>query len=166
MFEQAGRLLPGQQLQGTPTGGGGHPHRSGGHLLAAGGGGHEMMGQLGQMRPRIGHIHRLQRLPHPPVQPDAAGGGQTLVQHLADQGMGEPPTTQPSRDRGDDPGRLGLLHQLQQPLWVQAAGRLQHPQVEVTAHHGGDLQDPPAAVGEAAQPLGHHRLDPLRQAGR
>ncbi len=59
--------------------------------------------------------------------------------------------------------RLGLLQQLQQPLAVQAAGRLQHPQLEVAADHRGNLQDPLAVVGQAAEPLGDHRPDPLRQ---
>jgi hypothetical protein len=80
--------------------------------------------------------------------------------------MREPPAAQPSRDRGDHPGRLGLLHQLQQPRRIQTGGRLQGRQLEVAAEDGGDLQDRLAAVGEPAEPLGHHRPDPLRQAGR
>jgi hypothetical protein len=49
---------------------------------------------------------------------------------------------------------------------VQAAGRLQSAQLEVAAEDGGNRQDPPAAVGEAAEPLGDHRSDALRQPGR
>ena len=51
--------------------------------------------------------------------------------------MGEPPTTQPPRDRTHHPGRLGLLQQLQQPVPVKAAGRQQDSQLKVAAEDGG-----------------------------
>jgi hypothetical protein len=111
----------------------------------------------------VGH---LQRLPDQPVKPHPPRGRQALVQHLADQRVREPPAAQPARDRTDHPGRLGLLQQLQQPPGVQAAGRLQHPQLEVAARHRGNLQDSLAAAGQATQPLGDHRPDTLRQARR
>ncbi len=125
-----------------------------------------MVGQLGQVRPRIGGIHGLQGLPHAAVQTHPAGRRQVLIHHLADQRVGEAPAAEPTGDRTDDPGRLRLLQQPKQPLAVQAANRLQHAQPEIAADHGGDLQDPPAALGQAAEPLGDDRLDPLRQACR
>ena len=122
-----------------------------------------MVGQLGQMRPRVGGVGGLKRLPDQPVQVHAPRGEQALVQHLPDQRVREPPAAELTRDRPDHPCGLGLLQQHEEPLGVQAASRLQRPQLEVAAHHRGDLQDPPAVAGEATEPLGHHRPDPLRQ---
>jgi hypothetical protein len=74
--------------------------------------------------------------------------------------MREPPAAEPARDRGDHPRRLRLL---QQPPRVQAAGGLEHAQLEVAPDHRGDLEDPLAVAGQAREPLGDHRLDALRQ---
>jgi hypothetical protein len=125
-----------------------------------------VVGQLGQVRPRVGGIDGLQHLSDPPVQPHPPGGRQALVEHLTHQRVRKAPAAKSAGDRPDDPGRLGLLQQLQQPPSVQAAGRLQHAQSKVAAQHRGGLQQPLTVVGEAAQPLGDHRLDALRQPGR
>jgi hypothetical protein len=90
-------------------------------------------------------VDALQRLADQRVQPHPPRRGQALVQHLADQRVGEPPAAKPTRHRLDDPCPLGLLQQHQQPLGLQAAGRLQQAQLEVAAQDGGDLQHPLAA---------------------
>jgi hypothetical protein len=125
-----------------------------------------VVGQLGQVRPRVGRVQVLQRLRGAPVQAHPAGGGQPLVEHLADQRMGEAPAAEAAGDLGDHPRRLRLLEQLEQAVAAQAAGRLQGAQLELAAEDGGGLQHPVAAVGEAAEPLGDHRPDTLREAGR
>jgi hypothetical protein len=122
-FEEVGGFLPGEQVQGASPGQGGRPHRP--RHLAAGGRGDEVVGQLGQVWPRVGRVEVFQRLPGTPVQADPAGGGQPLVEHLADQRMGEAPAAEPAGDLGDHPGRLGLLEQLEQAVAAQAADRLE-----------------------------------------
>jgi hypothetical protein len=111
-----------------------------------------MVGQFGQVRPQVGGIDGLERLPDAAVQAHPAGGGQTLIQHLADQRVREPPAAKPTWDRPDHPRRLGLFQQFPKWVGVQAAGWLQHAQLEVATQHGSDLEHPPAAVGETAEP--------------
>ena len=122
-----------------------------------------MVGQFGQVRPWLGGVEGLERVGDQPVQAYPARREQALVQHLPDQRVREPPAAELPGDRADQPCGFGLLQQHQQLLGVQAAGGLQHPQLEVAAHDRGDLQHPPAVTGQAAEPLGHHRSDPFRQ---
>jgi hypothetical protein len=125
-----------------------------------------VVGQLRQVRPRIGGVDALQRLPHASVQAHPPCCRQALVQHLADQRVRKPPAAKPTRYRSDHPGRLGLLQQPQQLVGVQATSRVHGRQLKLAAEDGSDLQYPPAVVREPAEPLGDHRLDALWQPRR
>jgi hypothetical protein len=162
-LELGRRLTVRELLQGPPA----RQRRVQDRLaLPAGGRGlPEVVGQLGQAWLQVGAEPLLDRLPGPPVQRGPAGGRQPLVQHLAQQRVGEPvagdrarrPLHQARLDRPVEQGELRLGR--------HAGDGAEQVQAELLPQHGRRRQQVGAAGGQPVKAPPQDLPDALGDGG-
>ena len=96
-------------------------------------------------------VHLLERLADLPVQANALGRRQLRVERVPDQPVREPEAPDRAGHLRDEPGRPGLVEQLDQRVPIAAGDPLERADAELTADHGSRLQQLDSFVPERLQ---------------
>ena len=91
--------------------------------------------ELGEVGSRLVAVERLERLDRQPVQPDAAGGREPLVERVADEDVGEAKTTAAAGNVGDDAGGHRLVEHVEQLVLRDAGQARERVERELAAEH-------------------------------
>ena len=121
----------------------------------------EMVGQLRELA-LVVPVQGQQRLRDPQVRAGPFGDAETLVEHVADQRVGEGPAVDARGDAGHHASRLGLGEQAQHLGPVPSGRPREQLHAEPHAGHGRKLQQVAAVRVEPGQPPAEHRPDRVR----
>jgi hypothetical protein len=101
-------------------------------------------------------VHRLERLQRMPVQPDAAGGRQPLVDRVPDEDVSEAQAPGLAGHVGDDARGHRLVEHVQEVVDRDAAHAGEGVEREVAAQDRREHEHPVAVGREVGEPAGDH----------
>ncbi len=95
-----------------------------------------MVRELGEVGPGVLAVERLERLHRQPVQPNAAGSGEPIVEGVPNEDVREAQATGRTGNVGDDARGHRLVEQVEQRVLRHTPDAGKRVEGELAAHHG------------------------------
>ena len=119
-----------------------------------------MVRELGQARPRLVTVERLERLHRTSVEAHSPGAREPVVHRVTNQNVGEAKAAGCAGHIGDNASGERLVERVEQ-LVRHAAQAGQRVERELAADHGCEHEHP-RALGREVEPARDHVADALR----